>query len=430
VQITPVALVNDSATVTTAGALLLTSAPPFVDLSLSLGATKFPATPIISGNGTKLVIPAAITNLGNILVPTNTLLDDLAIFAHNTADNDDSADVQIGTLSGINLRGLAINGAHPLSLTALLPVGFPTGNYTFRFVLNPESESAGSSAADNTATTTQSVSVTQGFYDISAALGTTTLPPAVINDTAISKTINVIVSNLGNLPLPATQQVAVTVTATNTDPSADAAPITINAGNFSIAALQAAGKLPRTLVVPVKLPAGLDTGQYSFSVQLTSLATPVLTGDTGAVSATGTLLLTSGPKFVDLGGALTATSLIQASVPAGAALNGTLSVKVENLGNSSLPLGQSMTLQVIAHNTDTDTDTPLMLVPLKESASLWASGQTLTYVLTFHDAAGLAADQYDLEVQITPTPTLNESNTANDTVNLTANGDPISVTVI
>jgi hypothetical protein len=156
----------------------------------------------------------------------------------------------------------------------------------------------------------------------------------------------------------------------------------------------------------------------------------VLTGDTGGVTATGTLLLTSDPKFVDLGGTLTATSLVQASLPAGTALNGTVSVKVENLGNSPLPLGQSMTLQVIAHDTDTDADTPLMALPLKESASLWASGQTVTYVLTFHDTAGLTADQYDLEVQIVPTPTLNEFNTANDTVNLTANGDPISVTVI
>lgn len=432
VQITPTPAMNEVNTannlITTNGAgnaVRVVSAPPFVDLTATLGATKFPVTTLITGGGTKVSIPLTIQNIGNIPVPTNAALMTIQIFAHNTVSGDETLATTVGN---VNLRSLAANGTRTMTLTPSLPIDLASGTYTFHVVIDAGSEIAESTTANDNATTVQSVTATRGFYDLTGTIASTTLPPAVVNGAAINNTISVSVSNLGNVAIPSNEQVKFTVTLTGVDPDNS---VTLAASSaMSVAGLKNGSA--KTLSVPVKIPGGLATDDYTISIQMDpvqAIPEDSTLNNTITQNAIGNAVtVISAPAFLNVGGTLGSSTLSSTYHP-NTGFSGSLKVTVENMGNTNFASGQKMTLQVFAVNTSDTTATALSGLTTISVGS-WKPGQNSTYTLSAKDTLGLALGQYDLEVVITPVPVMVESNAGDDDVLLTPHGDNVAITIV
>jgi hypothetical protein len=127
-------------------------------------------------------------------------------------------------------------------------------------------------------------------------------------------------------------------------------------------------------------------------------------------------------SYVDLTGVLGTSWSLPPSVVAGKALSGNVSVVVQNIGNTWLPLGQQVNIAFVAQ----DTTTPANKITLATLSNQWISGMLAGGSATFYTyvnlPGGIAAGIYKVEAIITPVQALTESRTDNNTVTQNAVG--------
>jgi hypothetical protein len=176
----------------------------------------------------------------------------------------------------------------------------------------------------------------------------------------------------------------------------------------------------------VTLPAGLATGTYSLVAVADSshtLTEPNLFNNT-AVSS-GTISVTRG--FVGLAGMLGTLWTLPSAIVSGHATRGHTSIVVNNIGNLAMPAGQRVNIEMIAHDTTTNVDIPLMTLS-NQSVSRLAAGRSAIFRLCVNMPTGLPAGTYQIEAIVTPVGDLVESRTDNNTATLTATGTTKTIT--
>jgi hypothetical protein len=224
---------------------------------------------------------------------------------------------------------------------------------------------------------------------------------------AFSGYASVNVQNVGTLPLPYTQRVTVTLIAQNTATNVET---TLGSTTASVSGLNP------TYGVTVNVhgvTTGLATGNYTILATLTPVQAMNEISTANNNVTTPAKAITVAPAYVDLTGVFGTSYTLPASAVSGATIKGTVAVNVQNLGNVALPSGQTVTVTLIAKNTDTSDETTLGSATANVSA-LAASGSRLTSIAV--NSAGLATGTYTILARLTPVQALNEISTANNDV--------------
>ena len=150
--------------------------------------------------------------------------------------------------------------------------------------------------------------------------------------------------------------------------------------------------------------------------------------DNLSVSATRTVTVTR-RSYMDLTGTFGATWTLPLSIVASKSLTGYASVVVKNIGNESLPAGQLVNIQVVAHDMTNPANPDITLVTLsKQSVSKLAANGSATFLPYVNRTAGLPADVYQILANIIPVQALAESRTDNNQVLQTAAGATETIT--
>ena len=266
--------------------------------------------------------------------------------------------------------------------------------------------------------------------DLSGAFGTTwTLPSSAVSGTAIAGSASVVVSNLGNVPLPTGQNVNIQLVARDTTNAANPDIVLATLSNQSVSALAEGGS--KTFSVSVNKGGGVPADSYEILaniIPVQALAESRTDNNTAAAPAHQIVWVN---PFLDLSGVLGTAWTLPTSMGAGKSLSGSVSVVVSNLGNMALPTGQTVNINFIAHDTTHSANPDITLLTLNnQSVTALAAGATKTFTGTVSRATGLPADHYQIEATITPVQPLTESNLNNNTVLLNALGNPLGITVI
>src|SRR5262249_35735766 len=137
------------------------------------------------------------------------------------------------------------------------------------------------------------------------------------------------------------------------------------------------------------------------------------------------LTLTVNPPVVNLTGIL-GTTTVPTNRPANTAISGNLKLTVQNTGNSPLANGQTVQIQVIAHNTGTGDNTAMSRAAAQQGSTLVAvDSMNITVPVRF--LSSVPAGNYILEAAILPVPDVTE-NTADNV--LTLNGAGATVPLV
>jgi hypothetical protein len=242
---------------------------PFVDLTVAQGVVKNLPAAIVSGSAHKFILPAMVTNRGNIAVPSSAASLGYELFLHDTSG--ESSDIKLPITPSLNpaIRGTKAGHAKMVNLPFTVPISVATGSYKLLVKINPTGAIAESDTSNNSFTGSQVLHVTQGFYNLNGTIATSTVPASIANATAIGGQLGVTVASTGNLPLAAGQKVLVQILAHNTVDNSDT---TLGASTFALS-----NWIPGrngSLFVPLKLDGGLPAGNYLLEAHLTP--TPVV----------------------------------------------------------------------------------------------------------------------------------------------------------
>jgi hypothetical protein len=246
---------------------------------------------------------------------------------------------------------------------------------------------------------------TTAYTDLTVSLGAWTLPGAVAAGTAV--TVPLVIKNIGALSVPAdtpTTDVSLVLhDPTNALPDIPLNTFTgLNVANLGLNATKAFN-------LSVTLPAGYTPGTYQIVAAVNAGATVVennyVTGTPAANNAvTGR---------VDLQGTLAST--LPTLVVGGAPLNGKVTVTLANGGNVALPANQQVTIQIVAHDTVSNTDVVLTTTAPLAVGSL-KPGTTKSFTVDVAAAAGVPNGSYQIRAVVTPVQALAEGSTANNTI--------------
>ena len=338
--------------------------------------------------------------------------------------NTGNSDIVLATLANQSVSALAAKGTKTFAVSVSRPAGLPADTYQIMANIVPVQALTESSTADNWATSpTKTIAVASAFVNLAGTLSSPSwnaLPSSVIAGTAISGSISVVVSNLGNVALPSGQQVTLQLIARDMTNTGNSDIVLATLANQSVSALAAKGT--KTFAVSVSRPAGLPADTYQIVAAITPVQalTESSTADNWATSPTKTIAVA--PAVMNLAGTFGTTWTLPSSIVAGKSLTGSVSVVVSNLGNVALPTGQTVTIQFVAEDT-TNPGTGYTLLTLSNvSVSALAAKGTKTFSGTVSLPAGLPADNYQIVANIVPDQALTESSTADNTVTVTATG--------
>jgi hypothetical protein len=411
-QITPAQSLLESGTtnnlLTTTNAtdqqLSVAVAAPIYDLAPTLRPVTLPATPITSGDRTVLTLPITITNLGNV---TSTGSSDIRIFALDT-----SSDLQttITVLTNQNLGGIAPNTSRTLTLTTTLPYGFTSGTFELGATLNPSHAITESTYTNNSVTTTQTIDVTQGIPDLAGTLVSTSVKPAVFYFSPLSGSLVVQVANIGNVLLPANQQITLKALAHSTTSGQDT---TIGTATVSVASLAAGAS--KTFTISINEFAGLPADTFlleALIVPVQSLPEADTANNRIATNASGQnfSIVSNGP-FFDFSAAFRTTSFPAATIISGDGTSLSLPITVTNNGNAA-SVGTS-DISIFAVNPSTQAQTPIVTLANQNLGGINPfTSRSLTLTATL--PIGFSAGTYQLGITINPSHTLLENNYTNN----------------
>jgi hypothetical protein len=392
------------------------------DLTGTIGAAIIPPS-VISGSPTRITLPVVVLNSGDAAVPAGNFMS-IAILARPEGTSG-ASDIPVRTLVSLNVSSLAAGSSRTFSTALTLPEGMATGEYSL--VAEVDSGNAVDESDDaNNEAVSGPVNVVAGARDLSATLGTFgSLPVSVVVGRRLAGSMSVVVQNVGNLQLSATQKVTVQIYARDTTTPDNPDILLQTLANQWVGNLRAGASV--TLYAQVNLAAGLPADDYQIVATVTptpAMAEPDTANNTATLTTLGApKTVRSAAPFVDLTGALGTNWTLPSSVVAGTPLSGTVSVVVTNQGNVGLPSGQQIYIPVVEHDTTHPGNPDILLnVPVKLSVSGLAPGASRSFNVTVSLPAGLPADSYRAAAVISPVQDLAESSDVNNAVTLTALG--------
>jgi len=196
----------------------------YVDLTTTFDTTlNLPKTTVISGSGQNIEIPGLIRNVGDSVIPNNSMTN-VQIYAENVSNQ---ALTLVGFLNNIDVSGLEVTSIKRFDLNIALPVSLPAGTYSFMTEVNlaapvanasisglltlptwtvmaqgggtPTTSDVGDETMTNndTASTSTGITVVQGFNTLGGHLSNNHVNVAA-NGT-VSGNITVNVQNTGNI---------------------------------------------------------------------------------------------------------------------------------------------------------------------------------------------------------------------------------------
>jgi hypothetical protein len=412
-------------TVTSSGSMAVTLGT--VDLTGVLVGTGWTLPYVeLEGLPIKGYTPVVVKNIGNVALPKGQLADILVQAVDITDPTQQS--ISLTALYNQSLSGLAPNGSITFRPYVNMDIGPMSDTWQIEVEIVPlgvlPEPNTGNNTATQTATGQTEMLLSAGpFVDLSGQFGSTMkLPPSYTSGSGALITVPVVVTNVGNVTLPAGQKISIEIDAFDGTTSTPLKTLT----GLSVSAW--GSERTATFTTTVTLPLGLAAGTYNIVANVDS--TDAVLGDSNrtnnTVTSTGTIAVTQG--LVNLGGSTLGTSTLPTSVAAGALLKGTVLVTMKNIGTVPMPVGLSGTIQLVAHNTTTDTDVPLGTLDGVLTAALAVNG-TKAFTVNVNLPAGLvAAGAYQIEATITPDSSLSDFTAGTYTVLLNALGKALTIT--
>lgn len=183
---------------------------PFVDLAALVATNRLPSA-VISGDGKKITLNAAVRNDGNVpLVTEAALVADILAMPTSGA-----AGVVVGSFPLTRINGLSPGKTAKQRFSVELPPGLASDLYRLVVSVDPgnaigepyDVEGRPLTRENNTAATDPAtpIDVTEGFYDVAVEVDTYDLPPEAVTGQRLHGAVGLRLINRGNIPLPDTQ---------------------------------------------------------------------------------------------------------------------------------------------------------------------------------------------------------------------------------
>jgi uncharacterized repeat protein (TIGR03803 family) len=408
-------------------ALFRVTAHAFVDVTGVFGTTWTLPSTIVANKPLSGVTSVVVENLGNVALPAGQLVT-IQMVARDTT-NPSKPDITLAELRNQSISALAANGSATFLLNVSLAGGLPADSYqilanllpTPALVESTPNQQVSLTADGQTKTVTALAAVVDLAGQFSPALK---LPATDISGDGKQIFVPVIVSNAGNVALPAGQKINIQIEAG----SGGVVTLLKTLTGLSVSALAPGHSL--TFTTNVTLPQSLVTGTYNLVAVVDS--SDQVIGDTNRANNTatssGTIAVTQG--FSDLSASKLGASTLLSSVPASTPIRGSVSVTVRNSGNLALPAGQNVAIQLEAYDTTHPTNAPVALAvtDLLPVSSL-AVGATRSFTVTVNRSAGLPADTYQIVAFIVPAGNLPQFTAGIYAILTNAVGNPLFITV-
>jgi hypothetical protein len=268
------------------------------DLTASLTGSVLPAA-LISGNGQKINVSVVVKNEGVGPAPAGAKMN-VEIFARTDDGLGGTTDTLIGSLTKQSVSGLGAGKSKTLKGKVTLPIGLASGSYSLVAKIDSggvitESNGTDTAETNNETVSPTTITVTEGRPDLSAAMGTVKMPMVVLNDTAIKGTAQVIITNVGNVAVPA--GVKATIEIVLVDGHGNQTVV----GRLANCAVNMAAKGKKTVTVAVNRAAGLPAETYQLQARV-SLATALNEWATTNNTASWASTIYSGAAIADLTG--------------------------------------------------------------------------------------------------------------------------------
>ena len=244
------------------------------DLTGTLVSDTLPPA-LVSNAPINAGVTVRVANQGNVLLPANQQVT-IVVVAHNV---DTLQNTVLAASSPLSVASLKPGAASQFTVPIKNGAGLPAGNYILETQINPVQTLAESNTANNVVTQNasgqQCTILSAGpFKNLAGTFGTSGLPALKAAGTALSGKVNVIVTNFGNVALPAGQQIQLQLVAR---PAAGADVQLVLSPPLSVTALAPGNS--KSFTLSVSLPAGLSAGSYTLRASIV-LVQPLLESDT------------------------------------------------------------------------------------------------------------------------------------------------------
>ena len=256
-------------TVTSSGTMAVTMG--YVDLTGALGTTWTLPSSVIAGKALTGSVSVVVKNSGNVALPTGQTVN-VVFVAHDTT-NTNNPDITLVTLSGQSVTALAAGGTKTFTGTVSRTAGIAADNYQILANIAPvqaltESNTANNQASQTAAGAAKTLASVAPFVNLAGKFGTTwTLPSSIAAGKSLMGTVSVVVSNLGNVALPAGQTVNIVFVAHDTTNPQNPDITLATLSNQSVSALAAGGT--KQFSASIARIAGLPADTYQIEATIT-----------------------------------------------------------------------------------------------------------------------------------------------------------------
>ncbi|MEM6393613.1 MAG: CARDB domain-containing protein [Planctomycetota bacterium] len=391
---------NESNNVSVLTGETFTVAPPFFKLDAGVSDKAKLPTAVVSGDGTKIRLPITVANTGNVPLDTGQTID-IQVFA----DKVGGGSTLLTTLDDVSISKLAPGKPKGFNLNLLLPPGLSDGDYRLRVLVDSSGDVTQSSTADNDASTTQTISVAEGFIKLDTAISDKAkLPTSLIAGDGAKIRLPASITNNGNVPLEKGQTIDIQVFA---DRAGGGSTLLTTVDDFSISGLRS-GRA-KNVNLNVELPPSLSNGDYTLRVVADSSG-DVTQSTTAGNAASTTASITVAEPFVQLQTEVSDKAKLPASVISGDGTKIKLPVSITNNGNVSMDKSQTVDIEVFADRAGGGSTRVASLDDV--SLGSLKPGQAKRLNLNVELPAGLTDGSYKLRVQTDFSGDVTESSTA------------------
>ena len=333
------------------------------ELTLSLTGTKIPAS-VLSGTDTKLTLQAEISNAGGSDCAKGEEID-LLYYAMNIETEEL---IELGNTEGFSISNLKAGRSKKARATVYLPGDVSEGTYDLIVVSD-----------DMEAVYDGDITVAEGYVDLALEVTKYKLPTAMIAGTSSRCSIDLLVTNNGNISTGRTDVETVEIYAeSQVGPNAYLLTTTeARIGNMK------PGK-SKKVRVSVEFPSDLPEDDYSIAVYF---------GD--SMLAIEDLAIQVSEPFVNFDVEL-ASSDIPSAIIAGTGANCDLKLNVSNTGNISSARDEELHFDIIAISQDDSSEQVLLAEDIRLGNLRPAKSKSVKLPIEF--PANISEGDYDIAI--------------------------------
>jgi len=368
-----------------------------VSLGLEIVNARIPEK-VVSGDGTRILLPVSVTNLGAEVLPKEETID----FILKARPVTGGPDVRLMVLPDRPIGNLKPGCVKKINAVLYVPPGVATDDYLLVVQVG---------TVEATTPVDQPMTIEYGHVALVSEFTKNTLPSAVLAGSDITGAVSVRITNQGNVAVAKNTTVRVRVLLQNQQSALQYELEAID--SFTIGGL-GAGKSKVANVRVSKTPE-VPEGTYDLVAVVESedrsLSVPPVVGDEIAISQ----------PFVDLQ-AEVHNAEVPAEVEAGSSAEVILPLTITNQGNDSLARGQTIDVSVSLQKVGDSEILPVKTLS-DQSVSSLAPGKSKVIRITATVPPTVPEGSYHILVTVDSSQQVSES----DENNNTADGGAISV---